>query len=197
MKTSKLGSQSMKTPFIVGARIYLRPLEREDLNERYLGWLNMPEVNRYLESGSFPYTRADLEKFYERVTGSQDQVILAIVDRKTDQHIGNVKLGPIHWIHRKATLGILVGEAQFWGRGIATEATRLLVEYGFFRLNLNKIDLGVYAEHDAAVRSYEKVGFRVEGRFREDLFHEGRYKDRLWMGLLRSEYKGLAKEEAK
>ena len=178
----------MKTPFIVGTQIYLRPLEREDLNERYLGWLNDPEVNRYLESGIFPYTRDELERFYEQVTGSPDQVILAIVDKETDQHIGNVKLGPINWVHRKATFGILIGDKQFWGKGIGVEVTRLMVEYGFFRLNLRRIDLGVNAENEAAVRSYEKVGFRVEGRFRETSFREGQYKDSLWMGLLRSDY---------
>lgn len=178
----------MKTPFIVGTQIYLRPLEHEDLNERYLGWLNDPEINRYLESGIFPYTQEELERFYDQVSGSPDQVILAIADKETDQHIGNVKLGPINWIHRKATFGILVGDKQFWGRGIGAEATRLMIEYGFFRLNLRRIDLGVYAEHEAAVHSYEKVGFRIEGQLREELFHEGQYKDRLWMGLLRSEY---------
>jgi RimJ/RimL family protein N-acetyltransferase len=178
----------VKTPFIIGTQIYLRPLEREDLNERYLGWLNDPEVNRYLESGIFPSTKADLDKFYEQVTGSREQIVLAIVDKETDQHIGNVKLGPILWVHRKATFGILSGEKQLWGRGIGTEATRLMVEYGFFRLNLRKIELGVYSEYEAAVHSYEKVGFQVEGRLREGLFHEGQYKDCLLMGLLRSEY---------
>ena len=63
-----------------------------------------------------------------------------------------------------------------------------MVEYGFYRLNLHRIDLGVYAEHESAVHAYEKVGFKVEGRLREDVFQGGEYKDRLWMGLLRSEY---------
>lgn len=180
----------MKKPFIVGNKIYLRPLEPEDLNERYLSWLNNPEVNRYLESGTFPYTKDKLEKFYEQVSNSPDQVILAIADRKTDHHIGNVKFGPINWVHRKATLGILIGDKKFWGKGISAEATRLMVEYGFFRLNLRRIELGVYAEHGAAIRSYEQVGFKVEGRFRKSAFHEGQYKDCLWMGLLREEYKG-------
>jgi len=187
----------VKTPFIVGVQIYLRPLEREDLNERYLGWLNDPEVNRYLESGIFPYTKDKLEEFYEQATKSPDQVILAIIDKETDQHIGNVKLGPINWVHRKATLGILIGDKQFWGRGIGTEATWLMVGYGFTRLNLNRIELGVCAEHEAAVRCYEAVGLRVEGRFRESLFHEGQYKDGLWMGLLRSEYGNLEGDTTK
>jgi len=172
----------------MGEKIYLRPLRQEDLSERYLGWLNDPEVNKYMESGIFPYTKDRLERFYEQVTTSKDQIMVAIIDKETDQHIGNVKLGPIDWSNRRATFGIMIGDKRFWGRGICVEVTRLMVEYAFFRLDLRRIDLGVYAEHDAAVSCYEKVGFRVEGRFRQDLFHEGKYKDKLWMGLLRSEY---------
>lgn len=175
--------------FVQGSRIYLRPLERDDLNARYLSWLNDPEVTRYLEVGTFPTTVRDLEKFYDEVTGSRNQVILAVVDKKSGQHIGNVKLGPIHWIHRCATFGIMLGDKKFWGKGTGLEATRLMVEYGFDRLNLRRIDLGVFADHNAAVRCYEKAGFKVEGRMRESLFRDGKYIDRLWMALLRSEYK--------
>jgi RimJ/RimL family protein N-acetyltransferase len=175
-------------PFATGKAVYLRPLERADLTDRYLGWLTDPEVSRYLEAGLFPSTREDLERFFAQVTGSRDQVLLAVAERSSDAHVGNVKLGPINWVHRRATLGILIGEKEFWGKGIGEEATRLAVEYGFFKLNLHRIDLGVFAEHEAAVRCYRKVGFRVEGQFREALFHEGTYKDSLGMGLLRSEY---------
>ena len=185
----------MKIPFLIGKQIYLRPLERDDLNERYLRWLNDPEVSRYLESGLFPQTQSDLEGFYNGVVGSSKQVVLAIADKESNQHIGNIKLGPINWVHRRATLGILIGEKEFWGKGISTEATRLMVEYAFQRLNLRRIVLGVYAEHQAAVRSYEKVGFKIEGRFREDMFHEGQYKDSLWMALLCSEYNDSARGE--
>lgn len=178
-----------QTAFAEGSLVVLRPLERADLNERYLGWLNDPEVMRYMETGIFPSTAEDLEKYYSSVRDSKNQVILAIADRKSQEHIGNVKLGPIHWIHRSAIFGILIGDRKFWGKGVGLEATRLMVEYGFYRLNLHRIDLGVFAEHESAVRCYEKAGFKVEGRMREDLFHNGEYKDRLWMGLLRSEYK--------
>ncbi len=178
----------MRTPFIIGERIYLRPLEREDLNGGYLGWLNDPEVNKYMESGLFPYTKIDLDEFYEQVIRSKNQVILAIDHKETNEHIGNIKLGPINWVHRKATLGIMIGDKQFWGKGIGTEATRLMVEYGFYKLDLRRIELGVHAEHKAAVNIYEAIGFRIEGRFREALFHNGQYKDCYWMGLLCSEY---------
>jgi RimJ/RimL family protein N-acetyltransferase len=180
-----------KAAFTEGSLVLLRPLEHADLNDRYLSWLNDPEVTRYTETGTFPSTAEDLENYYRSVIGSKNDVILAILDKKSGRHIGNVKLGPIHWIHRRATFGILIGEKDFWGKGAGLEATRLMVEYGFNRLNLHRIDLGVFAEHEAGVACYKKAGFKVEGRMREDLFHGGEYKDRLWMGLLRSEYKPL------
>jgi [ribosomal protein S5]-alanine N-acetyltransferase len=192
MKADSRGTRlAAKSALVQGSRVCLRPLAREDLNARYLSWLNDPDVTRYMETGTFPTTAQDLEKFYNEVTGTRNQVILAVADQKSGQHIGNVKLGPIHWIHRCATFGIMIGEKKFWGRGAGLEATRLMVEYGFDRLNLRRIDLGVCAEHDAAVRCYERVGFKVEGRMRESLIRDGKYVDRLWMGLLRSEYKSL------
>jgi [ribosomal protein S5]-alanine N-acetyltransferase len=187
----------MKTPFIHGKLIYLRPLDVDDLNEKYLSWLNDPQIRRYLESGIFPYTRGDLVKYYEQIASSPNNVFLSIIDKESDQHIGNIKLGPINWVHRKGTLGILIGEKSFWGKGVGSEALHLMIEYGFFRLNLKRIDLGVYAEHKAAIRIYEKIGFQVEGCFREDLFHEGEYKDRIWMGLLRSDFISLITSKMK
>lgn len=141
-----------------------------------------------METGTFPVTTDDLERFFKSVTGSREQVIFAVVHKKSGRHIGNVKLGPIHWIHRRTTFGIMIGEKKFWGQGLGEDATRLTVEYGFNRLNLRRIDLGVFAEHESAVRCYERVGFKIEGRLREELFQGGEYKDKLLMGLLRSEY---------
>ena len=74
-------SLTAESAFASGEKVYLRPLELSDLNERYLSWLNDPEVTRYLESGTFPMTRHDLQKFYQEVTGSRNQVILAVVDK--------------------------------------------------------------------------------------------------------------------
>ncbi len=185
------------TAFLRGSKIYLRPLERADLNGTYLDWLNDAEVTRYLETGVFPTTKEDLEKFYEGVTKSNNQVIFAIVDAKSHRHIGNAKLGPIDWVHRRAMYGIMIGDKAAWGKGIGEEVTRLIAEYGFTRLNLNRIGLVVFEEHQPAVHCYEKVGFKVEGCLREQMYREGKYHNHLYMGLLRSEYKLLKSGKAK
>jgi ribosomal-protein-alanine N-acetyltransferase len=177
----------MKLPFIVGEQIYLRPLLREDLNERYLGWLNDPEANHFLESGRFPYTMDQLEDYYQGVTGSGSAVMMAVVEKSSDDHIGNVKLEPINWVHRTAVFGILIGEKAAWGKGYGTEATRLTVAYAFEKLNLRKVSLGVVATNTPAIKVYEKVGFQVEGVKREEYFVGGQYVDALWMAILRDD----------
>lgn len=192
MKTEILEKQSPnKLAFMRGEQVYLRPLERSDLNATYLSWLNDPEVTRYLETGAFPTTMQDLEKFYAGVTGSSSEVIFAIIEAKSDRHIGNVKLGPINWVHRRTMFGIMIGDKNFWGKRVGEETTRLMVEYAFFRLNLHRVGLVVFEEHRSAVRCYERVGFKKEGCLRESMFQDGRYKNHIWMGLMRSEYKPL------
>ena len=103
--------------FIAGSKVYLRAFSPEDLTEKYLSWLNDPGVTKYMESGIFPSTMRDLESFYERIAASRSDVLMAVIDKESREHTGNVKLGPIQWVHRSAIFGIMIGEKRFWGRG--------------------------------------------------------------------------------
>ena len=174
--------------YIVGKSICLRPLCKKDINKRYLSWLNDTEVTRWSVAGTFPYTRKDLEYFYERMRSSKNDIILAVIAKQKNVHIGNVKLGNINWVHRFADFGIIIGEKKYWGKGYGQEACNLLLEYAFNRLNLNKIVLGVYGNHKAAIKVYQKVGFKIEGRLEKMLHLRGAYVDRIIMGLLRENY---------
>ena len=178
----------MNIAFITGEKVYLRPLESDDLNAKYLGWLNDPEVNRYLEIGLFPYTKHQLEQYYDRLAETTNNVILAVAEKATDLHIGNVKLEPINWVHRTAVFGILIGDKSKWGNGYGTEATKLALDYAFDRLNLRKVSLGVVVDNTAAFKTYQKLGFVVEGTKRQEVFLCGDFMDVLWMGLLKEEY---------
>ncbi len=176
-----------KRPFLVGDRVCLRALEPEDINETYVGWLNDPEVARFLQTGTAPATLASLRRYVEHQAQSPDMILLAIVEKDTNRHVGNIKLGPIHRIHRRADLGIMIGDKARWGRGYAREAVALMLDHAFNRLNLHKVTLGVDAGHWPAVRLYRDLGFKIEGTQREQLFREGKYRDNLVMGLLRSD----------
>lgn len=178
----------MKSPFIVGQKIYLRGIEREDITAEYFQWLNDYEVTRYLDSGAMPNTEESAEQYYLTMTKSPNDVLLAIVEKKTDRHIGNGKLGSINWTHRSADFGIMVGSKDCWGQGYGTEATGMILDYGFNRLNLNKVVSGFVADNKASIRACEKVGFRREGLISEMLYVDGNYQDKVIMGVTRNEF---------
>lgn len=75
-----------------------------------------------------------------------------------------------------------------WGTGVGTDAMRVLVDVGFRHLNLNRIWLAVFSTNERAIASYRKVGFVEEGRWREDVWRDGRYIDHVVMAVLREEW---------
>lgn len=179
---------SLYHPFLVGRLVYLRGLERQDISGRWFQWFNDPDVTQYMVSGAFPNSAESLTEFYETVVKNKDDLVLAIIERTTGLHIGNTGLHRIDWINRVAEFGIVVGEKAAWGKGYGTEATRLIVRHGFRRLNLHKISLGVHADHASAIHVYERVGFRQEALMREEIYRDGRYYDKVLMGLLHDEF---------
>ncbi len=186
-------NRKYKIVFLEGNKLFLRPLEEKVINERYLSWLNDKEVIKYMEAGIFPTTLKELKDFFHKVNKSKTDIMLAIVDKRKNLHIGNIKLGKINWIHRFADLGIMIGEKKYWGKGYGQEACKLLLEYAFNRLNLNKVILGVYANHKPAIKTYQEVGFKIEGRIRKLLNFEGKYVDKIVMGISQSEFKNIRK----
>lgn len=182
----------MKCPFLVGTKCFLRPLEESDLTEEYVSWLNDPEITRYLGRGRFPVTREDLRASVARFGASPSDLLLAIVDRATEQHIGNVALNRINWVHRNADTGLVIGRKEFWGKGYATEAWRLLLGHAFGQLNLHKVIATVVAGHDSSQAALEKLGFQVEGRCREEFYREGKYHDYIRLGLLAADFERAA-----
>ena len=180
----------MKIPFMSGERLYVKGLEKEDLQGNMFGWANDSEVTYYMYTGLKPNSIDVLEKEYDQLIHSDKDVVMAIVDKKTSTHIGNVGLYAINWLYRSAEYRILIGEKKYWSKGYGFEAANLIIEYGFSKLNLNKIWLGVNADNQAAVKSYKKSGFVVEGVLRQEIYRNGRYYDAIRMSILRDEFYG-------
>ena len=179
-----------ETFFLQGTKVILRPLKKEDIGKKYLAWVNDQEVVQYMDTGAFPSTLKQLRNYHDGVAASGNDLMLAIVNKKTNSHIGNIKLGGINWIHRFAHLGIMIGDKRFWGRGYGQEACALLLRHAFDRLNLNKIILGVCAKHDKAIRTYKKAGFKIEGRLKGMFNFNDRYLDKIVMGISRHDFIG-------
>ncbi len=174
--------------FLEGSRVGLRALDSSDITGEYESWLNDIEVTKFTDVGVFPESRKALLEYHQSVGSSKSDLFLGIFWKNLNQHIGNVKLGPINWVHRHAAFSILIGDKKFWGRGLCEEVTRLVCDHAFVYLNLNRVHLGVVEKNLAAVRAYEKVGFTVEGKSRDYFWVEGRFHDNINMALLKSEY---------
>jgi RimJ/RimL family protein N-acetyltransferase len=179
----------MRNPFLIGERLYLRPLEESDI-PTCLRWINDPEVTRTLASYR-PINELREREWFQGQYKDEHNIILAIALKGSDKHIGNISLDGIDWKERQAELGIIIGEKDEWDKGYGSEAISLMLGYGFDRLGLHRIYLRVYENNPRAIRCYEKAGFRREGVMRESHFSEGRYWDTILMGLLEGEWREL------
>ena len=179
-------ARALKNPFLIGERIYLRPLEREDA-AIFVPWVNDQEITRNLILYR-PMNRDSEEEFIARASKEQGGMVFGIALKKDDRLIGNTGFHAVHGKDRHAGFGILIGDKTEWDRGYGTEATALMAQYGFETLNLNRIWLHVYEHNTRGRRAYEKVGFQLEGTLRKHCYREGRYWDVIVMGLLREEW---------
>jgi RimJ/RimL family protein N-acetyltransferase len=177
----------MCNPYRIGEKIYLRPIDVPDDSETIAAWLNDPDVTRTLRR-YLPHTPSGVEEYVRKFAGSDTDIPLAIVAKEGDRFVGLCSIHGVSHRHRNGSLGLTVGEKSGWGKGYGKEAMELLIRLGFHTLNLHRLSLQVYSFNERAIRLYEKLGFRHEGRLRQDFFLDGVYHDTLNMGLLRDEW---------
>ena len=167
---------------LAGSRIALRTLFVEDVTDRYVGWMGDALVIRYLESRHAPNSAERVRAFVAAIQADPDQHLMAIRLRDGDEHIGNIKLGPINRIHRSADIGIIIGERAHWGKGYATEAITLMTEHAFSTLGLHKLNAGCYAPNEGSARAFEKAGWTREGLRRRQYLSDGGWVDEILVG---------------
>lgn len=163
----------------------MRALEREDART-VLPWFNDPEIVRFIDRHK-PISAYAEEDYIAALEKKPNEVVFGIAEKANDRLIGCLGLMDIRLKDRHAGFGITVGVKECWGRGFGAEATRLLLDYAFDTLNLNRIWLQVYEYNERALSSYRKLGFTTEGTLRQHTFRDGRYWDVHVMGMLRDD----------
>jgi len=171
---------------IAGERLYLSPVNAEDFKQ-YTKWINDPEVADPLGSYTGAYSLTSEKKVLERLSGKGHHY--AIVLNEGDTLIGNVGLTDIDHIHRKALLGLFIGESEHRGKGYGGEAIRLLLGYGFNVLNLHNVMLFAHADNPQGLACYSKLGFKEIGRRREARIRDGRFIDVVYMDILATDFR--------
>lgn len=169
----------------------LRGLKPSDA-EHMLEFVRDPEIAKHFLYTRYPTSLENFENFIRESWGNRAAVHFAI-ESEDGEYAGTVSLKEINYIDRHAEYAIVVRK-EFWGTGLSKAATKAIIDYGFKKLNLEKIYLNVLATNDRANKFYQKMGFESEGTFKNHLFIDGGYVDLHWYcvfnsSLKKSEYK--------
>ncbi|MEU6229165.1 GNAT family protein [Streptomyces sp. NPDC047042] len=173
-------------PVLTGDKAVLRPFTETDA-EAIAEIVEDPEVIRFTFDPTSEITLERLRSWYGSRSAQTDRLDLAVTDRVTGELVGEVVLNEWDPATRSCNFRTLLGP-KGRGRGLGTEATRLIVAYGFEQLGLHRIELAAWAHNHRALRVYEKVGFVVEGTRREVQLRDGEWADEVLMAILDHEW---------
>ena len=164
--------------------VTLRPIELSD-TPLIVQWRNQEDVrkNLYIQTDLTPEMHE--QWYHTRVATSQCAQFIIECELGP---IGTVFLKNIDHTLQKAEFGIFLGSSECRGKGYGSAAAAKILEYGFTMLKLNRIYLSVFMTNPAAIRSYEKAGFRREGVLRQDFKNQGGFVDVCMMSILRDEW---------
>ena len=162
-------------------RLILKTLGKEHISIEYVNWMNDSNVYKYLESGG-DYSLEKLESFIHEVE-KKNIFFWAIHIKESGNHIGNIKIDPVNSRHGLGEYGILMGDCKEWGKGYAKEASSVVIDFCFNALKLRKITLGVIEDNRTAFLMYEKLGFKVEGIYKDHGFYDSKYCNCIRMAL--------------
>ena len=141
--------------------------------------MNDPETNQYMETRFSPQSSDDIKNYVMKMKEDSSVLFMAIISRNDNRHIGNIKLGPISRHHQRAYISFFIGDKSYRGKGIATEAVRLLSDYAFRDLSLAKVIGGCYSNNSGSKKVFEKAGFKLEGILKKQFRYENEFVDEL------------------
>lgn len=174
---------------IKGKKVYLTTIEQEDL-EQLRHWRNLPDFRKHFRE--YREISGTMQKnWFEHVVNRDNTTIMfAIHMNETDELVGCCGLCYINWIHRHSDLSLYIGkdEAYIDDEGIAEESCKLLFDYGFGELGLNKIWTEIYEFDNKKLALYKKFGFHEDGFLRKQYFYEGKWWGSYLLSLLNGEY---------
>ncbi len=176
-----------------GERVRLSAFDPAEIAKAYVGWTRDSELQRLFGSEASALRSAKSEvDFFEKMVKDENPANHFFSIRKLDDDrlLGDINLDVIDdWGSRDAFVGIGIGDRNDWGRGYGSDAMQIVLRYAFAELNLRRVTLTVFEYNPRAIRSYEKVGFKQEGKMRGALLRDGKRWDMLYMGILADEWK--------
>jgi len=173
--------------FIKGQLVDLLPLNQDHI-KLYLKWENNPKTRLYSRN-VLPLTFNDLKKRIEsQKDGIKNNINFELWHNKDKKPIGFGEVSMINWFSRKASLGLLIGEPDYWDLKIGTETSTLLIKYAFQELNLNKLTAYIIKQNIGSWKCAEKSGFNRIAIFERDEYVNGKYVDCYFYSLFKEDW---------
>jgi RimJ/RimL family protein N-acetyltransferase len=192
-----MGEKIMSANLFQGKLVRLSSEDPQVMAEAFAHWNQNTEYMRLLDSDpAHLWSSKKIQGWFEKDLDSllPNNLLFSIRSLADDSLIGFIAFDGINWTDRDTYVAIGIGEPDFWSKGYGSDAMCLMLRYGFTELNLHRISLTVFEQNPRGIRSYEKCGFKHEGRIRDFLLRDGRRSDMLHMGILRKEWETLEQE---
>mgnify|MGYP006446428601 FL=1 len=157
-------------------------LKPELVSQKYVSWVNDPEVNQYLECRFITHTLESTRSHVQCLLDSPDNLFLGIRSNLLGRHVGNIRIGPIDKYHRMGEIGIMIGDKEAWCQGNASSAVLLMVEIARDLLLLRKVFAGYYASNIASQQLFGKCGFKLEAIRKQHFLFNERLEDEVMVG---------------
>ena len=185
----------LEKPTLIGKRVILRPITVDDAAPMFASLAD--EESMRLTGTQQTFTLEQVQQYCQRIVYAEDRADFAITLKDNPAYLGEAVLNDIDFVNRSANFRIALASKTLFGHGYGSEATRLIVAYGFQTIKLHRIELEVYDFNPRAEHVYKKIGFVHEGVRRDVLLWDGVYHSAIVMGILASDYKRLANSEGK
>jgi len=183
----------MKAPILKGEKIILKPLNLSQAGN-FVHWLKNKEVNKFLSADQSNLNLKKEKEFIKKTNQSKNEIRWAIYT-KYGVHIGGTGLQKIDkYNHFKAEWGIIIGDKNYWNKGLGTDVLKTILKFFFKNLKLNRLELGVFPLNKGGLRCYEKCGFKFEGIKKQSFYKNGKFLDEIIMAITKNDYNKLNKK---
>jgi RimJ/RimL family protein N-acetyltransferase len=171
-----------------GRLVGLTAVEKADL-EPLMNWRNKPEFRRYFREYR-ELNMAMQEQWFEKLLNEHNCIMFSIRMLDGGELIGCCGYVYINWIHRHADLSLYIGwnDSYIDELGYAEDACRVLLDYGFRELSLNKVWTEIYEFDENKLKLYNKFNFSRDGCLRQNYYYNGRWWNSNILSILSSEH---------
>lgn len=167
-------------------KIILRKLNlNKDISNKYLKWMNDPQVQKYTEQKYKKHSKTNIRNFVKEKNKSKNEFLYGIFLKKDNFkiHIGNIKLGPINFIHKTGEISYFIGEKELWGKGYTTLAIKEVIKIAK-KKGLKKLKACLYEINIGSKKVLKKNNFKLEGTMKSEIAYKGKRYNSYWFGKI-------------